>query len=780
MEAELLKLLGLKDYVPSNVPELLRGLGLPRNQQQRLQETLEELERSGRIARIKGNRYILPQEADLIPGRLQVTRGGRGFLTPDDPGMKEIPIPASETGTAMNDDHVLVRLDVRAKGKRLASGDKPSSGTVVRVLERRRSQMVGTLKRGPNFLYVVPDDPRMQHDILVPQPKDVGREARVGDKVVVEIRHWESRHTSPEGEITEVLGPPTAEGVDMLAVLRQYDLPLKFPKEVLQEVKQFGTQVTEKDLAGRTDCRNHPVITIDPADARDFDDAICLQRTDGNRWKLWVHIADVSHYVKPRTALDREARHRGNSTYLVDRVIPMLPEALSNELCSLKPNVDRLTKCVEFLIDDQGKVLRSTFYESVIHSKRRFSYEEAFAVLQGEAKDDIERMVQDAGRLALRIREKRFRNGSLDLDFPESKIRLDDQGRVAKIERVENDLSHQMIEEFMLLANEAVAGRLLNLKRGTIHRVHESPDPGRLADYRNDVLSHNVPCGNLEKPEEVQKLLKRLNGIAIGSALKIGFLKSLMRARYSVESLGHYGLAKTRYAHFTSPIRRYADLVVHRSLFEKWGAKITELMKVADHISSTERNSADAEKDSKAVKLYAYLEAQLASGKPVRYQALVIDIRNFGFFVDVTDLGMSGLAPLSLIEDDFYEFDPTRIQIMGRRNRRIIRLGDRVEVEVAKVDSVKKQVDFRLISEDGRATSGSGRGPSGKKEQRRYAKDQPAKSRPSSKRKASEPSRNKKRPKSGADPKPAAAPSKKKRPSSRRRRSAKKKPSGGQ
>ena len=696
MEQRILNRLGHDDYVPADAATLRKQLRLRPNQLRDLKTTLRDLEQQGRIARIKGNRYILPREADLIPGRIQVTRGGRGFLTPDDPGIGEIAIPASKTGTALHDDHVLVRLDVRPQG-RLKSDPQPDSGNVIRVLERRRSQFVGTLRRGGRVLYVVPDDPRLQHDIIVPDPRDVGRPARDGDKVVVALHKWDDPHHAPEGEIIEVLGPPTKEGVDMLAVLRQYDLPLKFPPAVLKEVKRFGKEVTARERAGRTDCRDHDVITIDPADAKDFDDAFCLQPAGAKRWKLWVHIADVSHYVKPGSALDAEARIRGNSTYLVDRVIPMLPEALSNELCSLKPQVDRLSKCVEFLIEDDGRVARATCYSAVIHSKRRFSYEEALEVIEGKAGDAIEKMLHSAHRLAQRIRKQRFQNGSLDLDFPETKIRLDARGRVSRIDKVENDVSHQLIEEFMLLANEAVAGKLLQQKIPSIHRIHEPPAELRLNEYREEVLSHNVQCGNLSRPGEVQKLLRRLTPLAIGPALKIGFLKSLMRARYAVEALGHYGLAKKKYAHFTSPIRRYADLVVHRGLFEKKKLQLAWLKETADHISSTERNSSDAERDSKTVKLHAYLEAQLESDSPHPYTALVTDLRNFGFFIDVPGLGMRGMVPLSLLKDDFYEFDPSRNRICGRRNGRIIRLGDEVEVQIAKIDNAKRQVDFRLV-----------------------------------------------------------------------------------
>lgn len=699
MEEQVLRLLGQKDYVPANVPELLRQLKLSPNRQQELQRLLRELERSGRIARTKGNRYIQSREADLIPGRIRINRQGKGFLQPDDPGLKEIMIPEDATSTALHEDRVLVRRDVRAKGLRPERLEQ-ETGAVIRILERKRTQIVGTLQRGRQFLYVIPDDPRMPHDIYVPPPRDVGRPANVGDKVVVELREWESRHTNPEGEIIEVLGAPDEEGVDMLSVLRQYNLPLHFPKNVLQEARAIGTNVQPGELAGREDCREHAVVTIDPDDAKDFDDAICLQRISHDQWKLWVHIADVSHYVKPGTALDDEARKRGNSTYLVDRVIPMLPEALSNELCSLKPNEDRLTKCVEFLVSNDGRVLSTRFYSAAIHSQRRFTYKEVLAILQGQPNDSIERMLHEAQELAQKLRRARFKAGSLDLDFPEMKIRLDERGRVARIERVENDISHQLIEEYMLLANEAVATRLMGQNLKAIYRVHEEPDERRLQEYREEVLSHRVPCGNLSKRTEVQKLLQKLNTLAIGAALKIGFLRSLMRARYAVEPLGHYGLAKAKYAHFTSPIRRYADLVVHRALFQKSHGPTHSLKETADHISDTERNSADAERDSKDVKMYAFLREQLQSAKPPTYSALVIDVRNFGFFVDVPGLAMSGLVHLSSMQDDFYMFDTERSQLTGRRNRRVIRLGDKVEVQVAKVDSFKKQVDFRLATDD--------------------------------------------------------------------------------
>jgi ribonuclease R len=694
MEEQILNLLGRGDYAPLKAPEIARALGVADGGRQTVSRALRDLEHAGRITLTKSGRYVRSREADLIPGRIQITRQGRGYLQPDDPALKELLIPEHATSTALHEDRVLVRRDVPPRGLR-GKAVTENTGSVIRVLERRRSRIVGTLQQSRQFLYVIPDDPRIPHDVYVPPARDVGRPARPGDKVVVELREWQSRHTNPEGEILEVLGPADAEGVDMLSVLRHYDLPLHFPKPALQEAKALGDRVEPAEVAGRVDCRTHRVITIDPDDAKDFDDAIYLERAGADQWRLWVHIADVSHYVKPGSALDKEARRRGNSTYLVDRVIPMLPEALSNELCSLKPAVDRLTKAVEFLLGADGSVIRTRFHSAVIHSQRRLSYQEAFAILQRPPADPVERMLHDAHQLAQKIRRRRFQHGALALDFPERKIRLDDRGRVTRIEKVENDVSHQLIEEFMLLANEAVAIHLVQRRKPAIHRVHEEPDPERLQEYREEVLSHNVPCGDLRQRAEVQKLLERLDRLPIGAALKISFLKSLMRAQYAIEPIGHYGLAKSRYTHFTSPIRRYADLVVHRAVFDSVGESAKALGEVASHLSVTERNSADAERDSKDVKLFAFLRAQLDSGKPESYAALVTDVRNFGFFVDVPDLTMSGLVHLSGLTDDFFHFDANRSQLVGRRTRRVIRLGDRLAVQVARIDTFKKQVDFK-------------------------------------------------------------------------------------
>ena len=701
MDDKLLKLLGRKDYTPSGTLELLKLLGLGRKQLPLLEETLLRMTQSGVIVLTRAQRYILSREADLIPGTIQINRQGKGFLQPDEAGSEEITIPESQTSTAMHGDRVLVRREVRAEA-RTGGSREPVTGSVIRILERAKKQIVGTLQRTKEFLYVIPDDPRLPQDVYVPPPRDVGRPAYPGDKVVVELLRWESRHSNPEGEIIEVLGAPDEEGVDMLSILRNYELPLHFPRPVLQDAdailkNRSLVDAKPEDLEGRVDCRSHSVITIDPDDAKDFDDAIALQEGPDGQWRLWVHIADVSHYVTPGSLLDQEARKRGNSTYLVDRVIPMLPEVLSNELCSLKPHVDRLTKCAEFLLEPDGRVIRTKFYPAVIRSVRRYTYQEVFARLQTAPIDALDHILHQAHRLAQSIRRSRFKAGSLDLDFPEMKIRLDDRGRVSRIERVENDFSHQLIEEFMLLANEAVAARLRTLHRPAVYRVHESPKERRLEDYRQDVISHRIPCGPLVKRHEVQKLLAKLSSLPVGAALKIGFLRSLMRARYDVQPLGHYGLHKTDYTHFTSPIRRYADLLVHRALFGTTPMSIADMKSAAEHISLKEKNSADAERDSKEVKLYAYLREQIKTGRRITYSGLVTDVRNFGFFVDVPELGLSGLVHLSTLGTDFFVFDPSRGHLVGRRTRQIIQLGDRLPVQIHKVDVFKKQVDFECV-----------------------------------------------------------------------------------
>jgi ribonuclease R len=563
----------------------------------------------------------------------------------------------------------------------------------------------------------VPDDPRFVHDIYVHPVAAVSDRrasqnlkedrrsqtaAKVGDKVVVRLDAWESRHVNPEGEVIEVLGPATAPGIDMLSIIRKFHLPAEFPKDVLDQADRIPDKINPRQLEGREDLRKEFIVTIDPDDARDFDDAIQVEKSKSG-WRLGVHIADVAAYVAPGSALDREARRRGNSAYLPDRVIPMLPERLSNGVCSLNPGVDRLTHSVFIHFDKNGVAKSANFARSVIRSAHRLTYKQAYAILRSLPRDQLGERLHTAWELASLLRRKRFEHGALDLDFPEVKVWVDKQGHPVKLERVENDESHQLIEEFMLAANEAVARELKKRAIPTIYRVHENPDPEKLAEYREFVLSFDYRVGDLTHRAELQRLLASIQGKPEEQALKIALLKSLKRARYSQLPLGHYGLAKANYLHFTSPIRRYADLVVHRALGRARSPSapdgypnINEITSIAEHISTTERTAADAEIDAAQMKKLEFFQRQLDERNPQIFRAAIVDVRNYGLMVELPDALITGLVHVSSLTDDFYLFEPTRRQLFGRRSRKRFSVGDEVSVFVARVDVFKRQVDFAI------------------------------------------------------------------------------------
>jgi ribonuclease R len=528
--------------------------------------------------------------------------------------------------------------------------------------------------------------------------------ATVGDKVVVRLEAWESRHVNPEGEIIEVLGPASAPGVDMLSIIRKYHLPTEFPRDVLEQADRISEKIDARQLDGREDLRKEFTVTIDPDDARDFDDAIHVERIENGGWRLGVHIADVAAYVEPESALDREARRRGNSVYLPDRVIPMLPERLSNGVCSLNPGVDRLTHSVFVHFDRNGTAKSARFGRSVIRSAHRLTYKQAYAILKSPPRDRLSERLHVAWELAGLLRQKRFEHGSLDLDFPEVKVWLDEAGKPVRLERVENDESHQLIEEFMLAANEAVARELKNRAVPAIYRIHENPDPEKLGEYREFVLSFGYKVGDLTHRAEVQRLLASIRGKPEEQALKIGLLKSLKRARYFPQPLGHYGLAKTNYLHFTSPIRRYADLVVHRALAQHDGKyrsrpDMSHVASIAEHVSTTERIAADAEIESVRMKKLEFFQRQLDERNPQVFRAAIVDVRNYGLAVELPDALITGLVHVSSLSDDFYLFEPSRRQLIGRRARKRFSIGDEVRVFVVRVDAFKRQVDFAIASQ---------------------------------------------------------------------------------
>ena len=697
---QVLALLARKDYRPLNKVDMARELGLAASERVVLRKTLRQLERAGEIARIRKNRYVLPAEADLVTGKLSIHQVGYGFLSPETPGEPDVFIAAENIGTAMHGDRVVARISPdtpygRIKGRR--------EGRVIRILERAHDTIVGTLQRSQNFYYVVPDDPRFVHDIYVHPDRDQRQQpsANVGDKVVVRLEAWESRHVNPEGEIIEVLGAASAPGVDVLSIIRKFHLRAEFPKDVLNQAERISEQIVARQLEGREDLRKEFVVTIDPDDARDFDDAIQVEKIK-NGWRLGVHIADVAAYVEPGSPLDREARRRGNSVYLPDRVIPMLPERLSNGVCSLNPGVDRLTHSVFIHFDKNGVVRSARFAHSVIRSVHRLTYKQAYASLTSPLRDQLSERLHLAWELAALLRKKRFQHGALDLDFPEVKVWVDKQGHPVKLERVENDESHQLIEEFMLAANEAVARELKKRAVPTVYRVHENPDPEKLAEYREFVLSFNYRVGDLTHRGELQRLLELIGGKPEEQALKIALLKSLKRARYSAQPLGHYGLAKANYLHFTSPIRRYADLVAHRALGRGTAARrpdqlgMAEIVSIAEHISTTERNAADAEIDAAQMKKLEFFQRQLDERNPQIFRAAVVDVRNYGLMVELPDALITGLVHVSSLTDDFYSFEPARRQLIGRRSRKRFSVGDQLSVFVARVDIFKRQVDFAI------------------------------------------------------------------------------------
>ena len=695
----ILALLQGKKATPLDVPTLARRLRAPPGA---ISRTLTTLEKQGRVARVRHDHWISSDSADLVTGTIQFHPKGFAFVTPAEGDAPDLRIDAEDTATALHGDLVVARIQRPSfSGPRRGRSTEPERprGRVIRILERRNDKIVGTLQKTARFFIVIPDDPRLQHNLYVPEPGTGGSpSAAPGDKVVARLTEWKNRHTNPEGVLIERLGRREDPGVDILSIVRKFDLPTEFPHQALAEASSFPAVQLPDKPADREDLRGEFVITIDPDTARDFDDAISLRELPGGHAEIGIHIADVSHYVRPGSVLDEEARRRANSVYLVTGVIPLLPPRLSDDLCSLRPREQRLTYSAFVRLSPDGRIGTARFARTVIFSRHRLTYQEALVRLQRPATDDLDRFLQKAWTFASALRKQRFASGALDLDFPELRVLLDQQGRPNRIEKESSDESHQLIEEFMLLANEAVARHLNREHRPSLYRIHEVPDESRLQEYRQLLLAHGIKAGDLTQRGEIQKILKVLPGRPDGYALKIALLRSLKRAVYSPKSLGHYGLAKSHYTHFTSPIRRYADLLVHRSLAHTRGAPRGEseaLHKLAQHLSRQERTAADAEQESKKLKLLEYLEAQAGPKATQTFEAVVTEATNFGLLVELPDFLISGLIHVSSLTDDFFSFDPTRRQLRGRRTGKTYKAGARLRVVVLRIDFPKRQVDFR-------------------------------------------------------------------------------------
>ena len=702
-------LLATPNYHPLRRDELGKKLRLNTTERRDFRRVLAEMLDKGEVVRVRTDRFVLPHDADLVVGRIEFNEKGFAFLRPELPPETTTPakpradiyVAGEDTGVALHGDKVVVRL--HRDRRKFKAADKPA-GVVIRILERASEIVVGTLQKGQHVHYVIPDDPRMPHDVYTRPALN----AQGGDKVVVKLLEWKSRHTSPEGEIVEVLGKSDAPGVDIMAIIRKHRLAIDFSEQTLAEVARISEKISPAEYAQRLDLRGKFIVTIDPDDAKDFDDAVNVDELPGGGWRLGVHIADVSHYVQPDGPLDREAHARGNSVYLVDRVLPMLPEKLSNNLCSLRPNEDRLTQSVFIEFTPKMVVRKMEFALSVIRSRQRLTYKEAFARLQSrDEHEELTRELKKMWRLASHLRQQRFAHGSLNLEFPEVKVRLDKNGKPTHIEKIYYDISHQLVEEFMLAANEAVAKHICQLQIPCIYRIHDDPDLEKLRDFRQYAQSFGYKVGDVAHRQELQKLLKQVEGKPEEYAINLALLRSLKRARYSPVPVGHFGLAKKFYTHFTSPIRRYADLIVHRTLLTLLaGGKTTprryslqELTRAAEHISQTERVAAEAEEESVELKKLEYFQQQLERGKLAVMDAVVCTVRNFGIFVELPESLVQGLVHVSTLEDDFYQYDERLERLVGRRTKRVIQIGDKVRVQVARVDVLKRQIDFRVVSD---------------------------------------------------------------------------------
>ncbi|MBG7607722.1 MAG: ribonuclease R [Verrucomicrobia bacterium] len=638
-------------------------------------------------------------------------------------------IPRDKTETALDGD--MVRISAQAptskpRQRGSAPDDMEMRGKVLEVLSRRSGRIVGIFRSKKSYKYVETDDKALEGRINI-----IGdTTAEPGQTVVVDLESWENPNSDPTGRVIEVLGWPGDAGVDILSTIARYGLRTSFPEDVLIEARAVPEEPDAEEIARRKDHRKKLIITIDPATAKDHDDAIYIAKTKSGGWLLEVHIADVSHYVKPGSPMDKEAVERGNSTYLVDRVLPMLPTELSNGICSLKPDVDRLTKCAVIEIDKAGHVVNTKFIDAVIHSRAKLSYEQAQAILEGKpapkgSDPTLSGSVKEAWKMASLLRKNRFANGALDLEMTEIKVTLDEDGRACDAHTVVHTESHQLVEECMLIANQAVAKILRERSKPSLFRIHEDPDPSRLDDYSESAKQYGYQPGDLSNRSHIQALLDSAKGSPEEHQIKLGLLKSLKRAAYSAEPLGHYGLAKTDYTHFTSPIRRYADLIVHRSLqkFLENAPKSpdrtpsqADLRDIARHISDSERTSSEAESETKQIKLLEYLELLSLSdqsknaGEEKTFDGVITDVRQMGLMVEIPDMGVRGVVKREdLPRPGNWRFEGHNSAWTSSDGRRLA-MGMKLPLSIVAIDKVKRFVDFAVAG----APTTTGIKPSGK------------------------------------------------------------------
>ena len=759
---QILNLLSAEDYVPVRKEAIPSMLKLGPQDSKEASQLIDQMLKSGEIVRLKKDKICLPNDADLVSGKILFRQNGAATLLTDTSGKKpsfsnsSYSIAAEDTGVALHLDQVLARIIRQPQRKHLKKGKQSRTSEtnempkarVIRILARARETIPGTLKKSRHAHYVIADDPRIVQDILVPEPANCGIKPipKLDDKVIVKLLDWTQRHLNPEGEIIEVLGRTHEPDAEFKAILYQYCLAPQFPSAVQEQTKNIPNHVRKKDLVGRKDCRDLFTFTIDPDDAKDFDDALSLEELKDQKTRIGIHIADVSAYVKPGTPLDNEAQTRGNSTYLVGTVIPMLPHALSNGLCSLVEAEDRLTKSCFITFSEKAEIMSVEFANTVICSNKRLTYKQSYAFMTEEDLDTIRKTplppkhqtgstgrsleevednemkqlrqhIRKSWKIAQRLRTQRMRNGSLDLDMDSVKIYVDEEGYADRIEKEINDESHQLIEEFMLCANEQVARITKRSNTPSIYRVHDEPEDEKLQELRETMSTFGVSCGNLSKPREMSKLLKKLKTHPQGYTLKLQVLRSLKQAQYRASADGHYGLAKPDYTHFTSPIRRYSDLIVHRILdnyLHKKGSDSApdnlairytqaKLQSLGEHLSITERNSTEAEREFAKTKLLEFFEREMEKSEKQSFEAIITDLKNHGLFIELRDTLTFGMVHISTLDDDFYLLNNDSTTFTGRRSKKKYELGQIIQVQVERVDRFKRQIDFRIVGSNTRS-----------------------------------------------------------------------------
>ena len=705
----IIELVNDKIYVPMKAKELCMLMGIPKAERSDFQEVLDRLVSSGKIGVSQKGKYG-KRESFTQVGTFTANSRGFGFVTLEGHEDEEdIFIPADYVGQALDGDKV--RIIQTRKG----DGQHRSEGHITQILEHANKEIVGYYHKNKNVGFVEPDNQRILKDIFIPQGKDM--RAVNGHKVVVQILNYGDAHHKPEGRIKEILGHANDPGVDILSIVRAYGLPEAFPKDIMHAAESVPESVPEEIIARRADhdFRNLTTVTIDGEDAKDLDDAVSLEYDEEKKqYRLYVHIADVTEYVKEHSLIDQEALNRGTSVYLTDRVIPMLPRVLCNGICSLNEGVDRLTLSCVMDIDHNGTVVNHEICESVIRSDKRMSYNGVHAVLcdteltNGEDKDSylpFKPMLEKMYELSQILRKRRYDRGGIDFDFPESKILLDEKGHVTDIVPYIRNESHMLIEDFMLAANETVAEDFFWQQVPFVYRVHEKPDPEKFMTLSNMVANfgHFLRIRDEDSihPKEIQKLLDHIVGTPEEPILKTMTLRSMKQARYSTENSGHFGLAAKYYCHFTSPIRRYPDLQIHRIIKEDLRGELKAkriahykdlLPAVADRSSTLERRADEAERETDKLKMCEYMQQHLGE----EFDGVISGITNYGVYVELPNT-VEGMVSIRLMDNDYYVFHEDKYELVGERTGKVYRLGDKVHIAVMNTDKLTRTIDFRFV-----------------------------------------------------------------------------------